>query len=385
MFDKVVARAEDASVVTSINQDIYLVRKDGTVVPVATATYTIQTAQVVKVGTDYYIAAYDWNKQTGDSAKYNLYYAKVDSSNNVTSKKILTDTQPVYDLDSLGNLYYSDGNDTHIVATDGTETTYKDGSSSIASTAITPLANAVLAKVGNTYYVLKSNNTLYKVPSTLSTDQLSAISTCLDTSATVVGKTTNTLMCTTGSNFAYLTYNSTNDKFDGSIYIATVKDSKGNNLTYAKSTQNSMIFVNDSTYKDLSICTATGCSPQSTTQSFKKDLIIKTANNESYKSFPDYYLKAAYANGGAPYIVDLGQGTENTSILNIKFTSAATRGNVSLGLDKVANVYSPLNPQCPTTTTPKLYDTVKYKDATNEITIKNRPQDTCLVRVLQVR
>ncbi|MGC8869313.1 MAG: hypothetical protein ACP5P7_06620, partial [Sulfurihydrogenibium sp.] len=176
------------------------------------------------------------------------------------------------------------------------------------------------------------------------------------------------------------------DKFDGSIYIATVKDSKGNPLTYAKSTQNSIIFVNNSTNKDLSICTATGCSPKSTTQSFNPQLIIKTADNLSLPSFVGlYFLKAAYANGGAPYIVDLGQGTENTSILNIKFDSDATPGNVSLGLDKVANVYSPLNPQCPTTTTLKLYDTVYYKDATNEITIKNRPSDTCLVKVLQVR
>ncbi len=401
---------EDTLVVNSGTNKVYLVKADGTdvkVVPVITSltnTDNIQSAKVVKVGTDYYVAVY--NKDKDDN--YALYYAKVDSSNNVTPQdptvvSNLTN-EPVYALDSQGVLYYST-NET------GNQKTYrrtindtqsKEYSDLTNADQIIPLANGALAKGNTKYYLLPSTgNTATDVSSQFSADSNTqkAFDICSTQYAAlfnpkyslktekIIGKGTNTLMCTDSNSnkFAYLTYS--NGKFDGKN-MDKVTYNDGTQLYYKISTQNSMIFV-DTNNKILATCTVTGCSSKSTDpQTFNPSNAIKTADNVLTKADTIYYLKAAYKEdaGEAPYIVDLGsQNPVDTNTLNIQFASSATpnAGNVSLRLDKVATVYQPLNPQCKTG-----YDNIAYKDATtsNAKPIDKRPDDkTCFINVLQVR
>jgi len=98
-------------------------------------------------------------------------------------------------------------------------------------------------------------------------------------------------------------------------------------------------------------------------------------------------IKAAYFTDviSAPYTVNIQTGAVDTSTLNIPFTTAgwgARGGNVSLELDKAAHVYKPITgAQCPA----GLYDFVWYKDASHNFNNLTRPQNTCLISVLQVR
>jgi len=85
----------------------------------------------------------------------------------------------------------------------------------------------------------------------------------------------------------------------------------------------------------------------------------------------------------APYTANIQTGAVDTSTLNVVFSDAPARGgNISLELDKVANVRRPISgAQCPS----GLFDFVWYKDATNNFTNLPRPTNTCVIRVLQVR
>jgi hypothetical protein len=392
---KVLNRVEDEKdtiVVTSSNKNLYLIKKDGTVVQVlnsssdADGNGKISNAQVVKVGTDYYVAAYD-----GDNNK--IYYAK-----NLTKPSggpFAGNGNTSYALDKNGNLYYSDGSKTYRRLIDTVSAITYNGIS--GATKIIPLGDAALAYDGSNYYLLPSDSST-AVAVTLSTDVANAFDVCStgyskDPSDPpmkyasiyteyVLGKGTNVLMCTNGSKFAYLKYDSTNKKFSGFMV-------DNGTLQYKLATQNSMIFVNTTNKKALTTCTATaGCSSTSTDKAFDPGLAIKTADNLLDKAGTIYYLKAAYATtGSAPYIVDLGQGTTDTSTLNILFSSTETPtgGNVSLDLNKVANLYSPVNSQCQLLNT-AYYDNVTYKNPSLNPTTKDlNKQNTCFIRVLQVR
>jgi hypothetical protein len=85
----------------------------------------------------------------------------------------------------------------------------------------------------------------------------------------------------------------------------------------------------------------------------------------------------------APYIANIQTGAVDTSTLNVVFTAFPARGgNISLELDKAANVRSPISgAQCPS----GFFDYVWYKDATYNFNNLTRPADTCLITVLQVR
>jgi len=85
----------------------------------------------------------------------------------------------------------------------------------------------------------------------------------------------------------------------------------------------------------------------------------------------------------APYTANIQTGAVDTSTLNVVFSEARARGgNISLELDKAANVNKPISgAQCPS----GLFDYVWYKDATREFRNLARPANTCLIRVLQVR
>jgi hypothetical protein len=101
-------------------------------------------------------------------------------------------------------------------------------------------------------------------------------------------------------------------------------------------------------------------------------------------------INAAYFTNvvSAPYTANIQTGAVDTSTLNVVFSNAPARGgNISLELDKAANVRSPISgAQCPSSSSfGPLFDFVWYKDATYNFTNLTRPTNTCLITVLQVR
>ncbi|MGB9730175.1 MAG: hypothetical protein ACPL1B_09975 [Thermoprotei archaeon] len=404
---------ENTLVVTSTNNNIYLVKDNGTVVNVGTAgsDATIQNAQVVRVGADYYVAAFD-------SQNNKIYYAKVDSNNKVHT--VLDNSSfsgSVYALDGQGDLYYSDGSDTYQVSLN-TNSSFQTKYTGVKASKIIPLEKAALANYDNgtpddnrddAYYLLKPSQaavSLSKLPQSI----VNAFNTCSTAYTTapspitytikyaslktepIMGKGTNTLMCTDSGDFAYLKYNQTNDSFNGD----KLQKTSTNNI-YAGATQNGMIFVN-SGGDNVSICKTDGCTDKPLSvdpnrkMNVKPNNAIKTAEKVLTKADTIYYLmKAAYYDTEVspyPYIVDLGVlGKDEPIILNplsTEFNLAKTSGNISLDLYKVATVYQPYNSQCNTG-----YDNIYYKDIntgkTSKIDRSSIGKNTCFINVLQVR
>jgi len=227
----------------------------------------------------------------------------------------------------------------------------------------------------------------------------------------VVGEGTNNLMCASAlvpNQFAWVRASGTGT-YDGKM----VSDVNGSSLPgssyYLMATANSMIFYyDDQTFQE---CTfgASSCATRNLSKpvywsvynpilgpfTFDK---IKSDNNVisdgadfKYTIAGGYWMgvapniRAAYFTNviSAPYTANIQTGAVDTSTLNVVFSNAPARGgNISLELDKAANVRSPISgAQCPSL----LFDYVWYKDAINNFTNLTRPTNTCLITVLQVR
>ena len=233
----------------------------------------------------------------------------------------------------------------------------------------------------------------------------------------VVGEGTNRLMCASNSastlqnQFAWVEVSGTGT-YNGRR-VSNVSGSLPGTSYYLMATANSMIFWYDNqTFRE---CTfgASSCvtrnlsrpvywrvyySFDSTSSSivttFDK---IKSDNNVLSDGAGGIYrgywrgrapnIRAVYFTNvvSAPYIANIQTGAVDTSTLNVVFSNPiapARGGNISLELDKAANVRSPISgAKCP----PGYYDYVWYKDATREFRELARPANTCLIRVLQVR
>ena len=182
---------------------------------------------------------------------------------------------------------------------------------------------------------------------------------------------------------------------------------------YLMATANSMIFVYepsfsaDQTFQECTFgTTSTSCATRNLSKPMLWDVAnsnawwltfdkIKSDNNVLSDGAGYYYggywegwapnIKAVYFTDvvSAPYIANIQTGEVDTSILNVVFTAAPARGgNISLELDKAANVFKPVSgAQCPS----GLFDNVWYKDAANKFTNLTGPTNTCLITVLQVR
>ncbi|HEV09023.1 MAG TPA: hypothetical protein ENO34_01335 [Sulfurihydrogenibium azorense] len=223
---------------------------------------------------------------------------------------------------------------------------------------------------------------------------------------TIVGKGTDKLMCassTISDNFAWVEYKGSG-LYDGNL-ITDVNGDKTDNtsgISHLVATQNSMIFVNTANpTKTFYECQfgQTQCSARSLTQDAFNNVYGSSGNfmNVKIKSDTNVLsdgagyvgfvpnIKAAYftTTVSTPYTANIQTGAVDSTTLAVPFLSAPARGgNISLSLDKVANVYSPVNAQCPY----PYYDYVLYKDANYKDGIKiNRPDKTCLINVLQVR
>ncbi|MEM1814003.1 MAG: hypothetical protein QXE04_01795, partial [Thermoplasmatales archaeon] len=69
----------------------------------------------------------------------------------------------------------------------------------------------------------------------------------------------------------------------------------------------------------------------------------------------------------------------DTSTLNIPFYDSSARGgNVNLAMNKVANVFSSVTPQCPI----GLFDHLWFKSGSMSFNNLGRPANTCLISVL---
>jgi len=225
----------------------------------------------------------------------------------------------------------------------------------------------------------------------------------------VVGEGTNRLMCASAwvpNQFAWVEASGT-----GTYNGNRVNDVNGpltGDSYYLMATANSMIFrYDDQTFQECtfgaSSCATRNLSrpayqrvynPISISGPFDLDK-IKSDNNVISDGAGFKYLgfwrgvapniRAVYFTNviSAPYIANIQTGAVDTSTLNVVFSNAPARGgNISLELDKAANVVRPISgAQCPS----GHFDHVWYKDATNNFTNLTRPTNTCLIRVLQVR
>lgn len=232
----------------------------------------------------------------------------------------------------------------------------------------------------------------------------------------VVGEGTNRLMCASAwvpNRFAWVEASGT-----GTYNGRRIDDVNGpltGTSYYIMATANSMIFVynqpaplsgaNNQTFQE---CTfgASSCATRNLSKPVYWNVYnstvltrdknkIKSDNNVlsdgAGSTYSGYWrgvapnIKAAYFTNvvSAPYIANIQTGAVDTSTLNVVFSDAPARGgNISLELDKAANVVRPISgAQCPS----DYFDHVWYKDATNNFTNLTRPTNTCLIRVLQVR
>jgi len=231
----------------------------------------------------------------------------------------------------------------------------------------------------------------------------------------VAGEGTNRLMCASTlvpNRFAWVEASGT-----GTYNGNRVDDVNGplpDFSYYLMATANSMIFVYDPSFvavQTFQECTfgASSCATRDlsrpvywrvynpilgpfTLDKIKSDNnVISDGGNFKYIAAGGYWrgvapnIRAAYFTDvvSAPYTANIQTGAVDTSTLNVVFNIAPARGgNISLELDKAANVRSPISgAQCPS----GYFDHVWYKDATNNFTNLTRPTNTCLITVLQVR
>jgi len=237
----------------------------------------------------------------------------------------------------------------------------------------------------------------------------------------VAGEGTNRLMCASAAvpalrnQFAWVEASGT-----GTYNGRRINDVNGPSLPlnsfYLMATANSMIFVYNpsffanQTFQECTFgTTASSCATRDldnpvywrvynpilgpfTFDKIKSDNnVISDGANLKYIIAGGYWrgvapnINAAYFTDvvSAPYTANIQTGAVNTSTLNVVFSGAPARGgNISLELDKAANVRSPISgAQCPS----GYFDHVWYKDATYNFTNLTRPTNTCLITVLQVR
>ncbi|WP_037919301.1 hypothetical protein, partial [Sulfurihydrogenibium subterraneum] len=237
---------------------------------------------------------------------------------------------------------------------------------------------------------------------------------------TVVGEGTDKIMCAVSTNrdeFAWIEYKGSG-LYNGDYTNDVNNDTTANTVTirHLIATNNSMIFrdtANNNTFYECTFGTnfAGGqtCAKRTLSKNVYYDVyspgwiatttLVKIKSDTNVLSDGAQYnylgnfagaapnIKAAYftTTVSAPYTADIQTGVVDSSTLNIPFTSAgasARGGNVSLGLNKVAHVYSPVGGTC---ISAGLYDNVWYKDATNNFQTLSRPNNTCLIRALQVK
>jgi hypothetical protein len=343
-----------------------------------------------------------------------------------------------YALDGNGRLYVVDYDGTSF----GIRTHFIDASNSYAAGPrhTSPLFNGNHVMLAFANGVLVSNDpasptTFYHVLGTsaptnvaLNPDVIQAVSLCNRVNNTsdlisenepaysgivqepVVGEGTNRLMCASAlvpNQFAWVEASGT-----GTYNGKQVSDVNGPlplNSFYLMATANSMIFVYDPSFfadQTFQECTfgASSCATRNLTNPVYWDVYnssattfdkIKSDNNVlsdgAGYNYGGYWqgvapnIRAVYFTDvvSAPYIANIQTGAVDTTILNVVFTAAPARGgNISLELDKAANVRSPISgAQCPS----GYFDFVWYKDATNNFTNLTRPTNTCLITVLQVR
>jgi hypothetical protein len=225
----------------------------------------------------------------------------------------------------------------------------------------------------------------------------------------VVGEGTNKLMCASAlsglrNQFAWVEASGTGTYNGKQVSDVNGPDRSGNSL-YLMATTNSMIFYYDNqTFQECTFgATSSICVTRNLSRPVYRDVYnsaattsdkIKSDNNVlsdgaggSYEGAWDGVapnIKAVYFTNvvSAPYTADIQTGAVDTSTLNVVFKNAPARGgNISLDLDKAANVFKPVSGQCPS----GLFDNVWYKDETYEFNNLQRPADTCLITVLQVR
>jgi hypothetical protein len=344
-----------------------------------------------------------------------------------------------YALDGNGRLYVIDYDGTSF----GIRTHFIDASNSYAAGPrhTSPLfdGNHVMLAFANGVLVSNhpvSPNTFYHVLGTsaptnvaLNPDVIQAVSLCNRVNNTselilenkpaysgivqepVVGEGTNRLMCASAlvpNQFAWVQASGTGT-YDGRM-VDDVNGPLPGTSYYLMATANSMIFVYNPSFfanQTFQECTfgASSCATRNLTNpvywgvynslatTFDK---IKSDNNvlsdgAGFAYVVGYWrgrapnIKAVYFTDvvSAPYTANIQTGAVDTSTLNVVFSDAPARGgNISLELDKAANVRRPISgAQCPS----GLFDFVWYKDATNNFTNLTRPANTCLIRVLQVR
>ena len=234
----------------------------------------------------------------------------------------------------------------------------------------------------------------------------------------IVGEGTDRIMCgsaTKDDTFAWIEYKGSglyNGDYTTDVNNDTVVETP--NILRAIATSNSMVYVVNTspnftkTYEcpfGTAFSSGQTCTERNMNKAFFSDIYPAVGSNYKFKTDTNVLsdgaryiyggfwqgvapnIKAAYFTGviSAPYTVNIQTGAVDTSTLNIPFTTAgwgARGGNVSLELDKAAHVYKPITgAQCPA----GLYDFVWYKDASHNFNNLTRPQNTCLIRVLQVR
>jgi len=229
----------------------------------------------------------------------------------------------------------------------------------------------------------------------------------------VVGEGTNRLMCASTQvpdKFAWVEASGTGT-YNGRL-VDNVSGSLPGTSYYLMATANSMIFAYDpnppnpqTTFQE---CTfgASSCVTRNLSRRVYWDVYgsngtttfdkIKSDNNVLSNGAGSLYggpwagrapnIRAVYFTNviSAPYTANIQTGAVDTSTLNVVFSIAPARGgNISLELDKAANVNKPISgAQCLGN---DLFDYVWYKDATREFRNLARPANTCLIRVLQVR
>ena len=230
----------------------------------------------------------------------------------------------------------------------------------------------------------------------------------------VVGEGTNRLMCASANvpnQFAWVEASGTGT-YDGRR-VDDVNGSLSGTSYYLMATANSMIFAYDPTPPNpqtiFQECTFGATSSICVTRNLSREVYWSVYGSNSTTTFDkiksdinvlfdgDGSIYSGYWTGrapniravyftnvvSAPYIANIQTGAVDTSTLNVVFSEARARGgNISLELDKAANVRSPISgAQCPS----DYFDHVWYKDATRNFTSLPRPTNTCLIRVLQVR
>jgi hypothetical protein len=332
-FKTGLTKVGDNILVQDTNDNIYLLKDSGPSLMLIDTIAGTPEAQMVKVGSDFYIAISDGT---------NLHYYK-NSSQSTTSPQLNTGTLTDFALDKNGNVYYYDNNGSINAITSGFVAISGQSVSSFGGFVGT--SKGAVAKGNNATYLVSISGNAISLSTSTDSDLFKAVDTCIAAKSQspvdqISGESTDQLMCVDGATtkFSWITYDGSNYAGKqlapisgfGSYYDVDFYDNKA------------IIYDNSST-QQTEVCTvgSSSCVAGLKAPNGKKieDVAIKRNGTD---------LSIYKTSSSNTYTISLGSLITGTTDAFTNLLTKPTGGNVSHDIKTAAAIFKTTDSSCPT-------------------------------------